>query len=87
MPDALKFHVYQAFSKSGNGSSEVAIVHANDLQHTEIVKQGIAKKLGYPATAFIHKISGNVVTASFYSAKAELSMCGHGTIGLMTSSP
>ena len=85
MPETLKFELYQAFSKSENGGSEVAVVHLSNLPHTGKTKQEIAKKLGYPATAFIHKISGDEVTASFYSKKAKLSMCGHGTIGLMTS--
>ena len=44
----------------------------------------IAREIGVPATAFVNSVSGNRIDVQFFSTVMELSMCGHGTVCLIT---
>ncbi len=77
------FAVYNAFSESTFGGSAVGIIaDAQDLDAEQ--RQRIAKEIGAPATCFITAVDDIGVDVRFFSTLTEYSMCGHGTIGLMT---
>lgn len=83
MSASLPYSFYDAFSERKYGGSQAAVVlEAASLdQPTRIA---IAKELGYPATVYVSAINGNQISAQFYSTVAELPMCGHGTVALMS---
>ena len=82
MPE-YRIAVYNAFSESTFGGSAAAIItDAGKLDGEQM--QSIAKELGAPATCFITSIEDRDITVRFFSTSTEYSMCGHGTIALMT---
>ena len=79
----LPIAFYDAFSDRAFGGSQAAVVSdASELDGKTRFR--IAKELGLPATAFVSHADSGSVTAQFYSTVAELPMCGHGTMALMT---
>ena len=79
----MQYSLYDAFSSQKYGGSQAAIVldAASLDQPTRVT---IAKELGYPATVYVSDISGNKISAQFYSTVAQLPMCGHGTVALIS---
>lgn len=83
MTSSLAYSLYDAFSNRKYGGSQAAVVlDAASVDQSNRI--AIAKELGYPATVFVSRIEGNRIDAQFYSTVAELPMCGHGTVGLMS---
>ncbi len=77
------FALYNAFSETTFGGSAAGIIaDAQDLDTEQM--QRIAKEIGAPATCFITAIDDNGVDVRFFSTRTEYSMCGHGTIAMMT---
>jgi len=77
------YAVYDAFSEVSFGGSQGGIVlGAGDIDAD--MRLQIAREQGLPAICFVSSYSDNTVTARFQSVKREYSMCGHGTICLMT---
>ncbi|MCZ6723247.1 MAG: PhzF family phenazine biosynthesis protein [Gammaproteobacteria bacterium] len=82
MPE-YRLAVYNAFSESTFGGSAAAIIaDAGNLDDDQM--QRISKELGAPATCFITSIEDRNIKVRFFSTLTEYSMCGHGTIALMT---
>jgi PhzF family phenazine biosynthesis protein len=78
-----QFAVYNAFSDSTLGGSKAGIIaDAENLDAEQM--QRIAKQIEAPATCFITGINDHNVDVRFFSTRTEYSVCGHGTIGLMT---
>ncbi|MCK5683061.1 PhzF family phenazine biosynthesis protein [bacterium] len=79
----VPFAVYDAFTDIAFGGSQAGIVlNASSIDSETRLK--IARELGFPATCFIYDCVNNSVTVRFQSTEQEYSMCGHGTICLMT---
>ena len=79
----LPFAVYDAFSDTAFGGSQAAIV--SDAAALEsATRRRVAEELGLPATGFVTACGADSVGAQFFSARSELPMCGHGTMGLIT---
>ncbi len=79
----LPFALYDAFSDTAFGGSQAGIV--SDAAWLDADARGrIAREVGAPATGFVTACGGHSIGARFLSSVAELPMCGHGTIGLMT---
>jgi len=80
---SVPFALYDAFSEAAFGGSQAGIVSdAADLDAR--TRQQIASEIGAPATAFITAQSERSVSVRFHSPLTEYTMCGHGTICLMT---
>lgn len=83
MSNPLEFSLYDAFSNCRYGGSQAVIVlDAASLSQPNRIT--IARELGYPATVYVSDISQNRIGVQFFSTVAELPMCGHGTVGLMS---
>lgn len=80
---SVDFALYDAFSETAFGGSQAAIF-GNAAGLDDSARTRLAKELGMPASGFIERIDGHIVTARFRSTVMELPMCGHGTICLMT---
>ena len=80
----VSFSLYDAFSENQFGGSQGAIVYDAANFSPELRLQ-IARELGFPATCFVESYTGNSATVRFQSTIREYSMCGHGTICLMSS--
>ncbi len=80
----VPFSLYDAFSESQFGGSQGAIVY-DAANFTPELRLKIARELGFPATCFVENYTGNSATVRFQSTEREYSMCGHGTICLMSS--
>ncbi len=79
----LPFALYDAFSDTAFGGSQAGIV--SDAAWLDADARGrIAREVGAPATGFVTACGAHSIGARFLSSVAELPMCGHGTIGLMT---
>ena len=79
----VPFALYNAFSETLFGGAQGAVVlSAGDIDSQ--IRQNIASELGYPATCFVRSITPDTVTVNFHSTLREYTMCGHGTICLMT---
>ena len=77
------FAIYDAFSAVRFGGSQAAVVTgAGDLSREDRVR--IAQQFGLPATGFVDAVHGQVVDVQFFSTVAELPMCGHGTLCVIT---
>jgi PhzF family phenazine biosynthesis protein len=79
----VPFALYDAFSETTFGGSQAAIVSDAVSLDADVMRR-IAKELGLPATGFVTASGDRSISAQFFSPVAELSMCGHGTMGLMT---
>jgi len=79
----LQYSLYDAFSSQKYGGSQAAIV-LNAKSLDQPTRVAIANELGYPATVYVSDISGNTISVQFYSTVAELPMCGHGTVALIS---
>lgn len=80
---SVPFALYDAFSETAFGGSQAGIVSdAADLDQR--TRQQIAAEIGAPATAFITACCEQSVSVRFHSPVTEYTMCGHGTICLMT---
>jgi trans-2,3-dihydro-3-hydroxyanthranilate isomerase len=83
LKNSLPYYLYDAFAKKQFGGSQAAIVlEAAKLDNTTRIR--IAKEMGYPATVFVSELNDNDISAQFYSTVAELPMCGHGTVALIS---
>ena len=81
--NTLPFALYDAFSETAFGGSQAYIV--GDAAGLDVrARNLIARETGAPATGFITASSDRSISAQFFSTVAELPMCGHGTIALMT---
>ncbi len=74
---------YDCFSDVAYGGS-VAMIVSDAAGLSEEAMRTIAREMAAPATCFIQSIEGDEVRVRFFSAGAELPMCGHGTVGLFT---
>ena len=79
----VPFAVYDAFTDKAFGGSQAGIVSQAAGLDSDTRLQ-IARELGFPATCFIYDFDNSSVTVRFQSTEQEYSMCGHGTICLMT---
>ncbi len=80
---SVPFALYDAFSDIAFGGSQAGVVtDAADLD--ERTRQQIAAEIGAPATAFITACCEQSISVRFHSPLTEYTMCGHGTICLMT---
>ncbi len=80
---SIPFALYDAFSETAFGGSQAGVVSDAASLDTQ-TRQNIATEIGAPATAFISDCNQQSVSARFHSPLTEYSMCGHGTICLMT---
>lgn len=79
----VPFALYDAFSEAPFGGSQAGVV--GDASRLDAdARRRVAREIGAPATGFATAPRGGAVEAQFFSAVAELPMCGHGTMGLMT---
>lgn len=74
---------YDCFSDVAYGGS-VAMMVSDAAGLDESAMRTVAREMAVPATCFIQSIEGEDVRVRFFSAGAELPMCGHGTVGLFT---
>ncbi len=74
---------YDCFSDVAYGGS-VAMMVSDAAGLDEAAMRTMAREMAVPATCFIQGIEGEDVRVRFFSAGAELPMCGHGTVGLFT---
>lgn len=77
------FALYDAFTARPFGGSQAAVIGAAGGLDPD-TRFRIARELGYPATAFVESCDGTTVRAQFFSPVAELPMCGHGTVCMVT---
>ena len=85
-PDLIRPPVvlYLAFSEVASGGSPAGVaVDAAELD-TETMQQ-IAAEVGAPATCFVTGFADGIIDVRFFSTTTEYGMCGHGTVGLVTS--
>jgi trans-2,3-dihydro-3-hydroxyanthranilate isomerase len=80
---SVPFALYDAFSEVPFGGSQAGIV-SDAAGLDQRTRQQIASEIGAPATAFITACSERSVRVRFHSPLTEYSMCGHGTVCLMT---
>jgi len=83
MKNSLPYYLYDAFSAKRFGGSQAAIVLNADAVNAS-TRAALAKEFGYPATVFVADITNEKIEAQFYSTVAELPMCGHGTVALIS---
>jgi trans-2,3-dihydro-3-hydroxyanthranilate isomerase len=79
----VPFALYDAFSETAFGGSQAGVV-SDAVGLDERTRQQIASEIGAPATAFITACSEDSVSVRFHSPLTEYTMCGHGTVCLMT---
>ena len=79
----VPFALYDAFSDTAFGGSQAGVVSDAAWLDAD-ARRRIARELGAPATGFVTACGDHSIGARFLSTVAELPMCGHGTIGLMT---
>lgn len=79
----LPFALYDAFSDTAFGGSQAGIVSGAERLDVE-TRRRVAREIGAPATGFVTESGDRSIGAQFLSPIAELPMCGHGTMGLMT---
>ena len=79
----VPFALYDAFSDTSFGGSQAGIVSDSACLDAGS-RQRIAREIGAPATGFITASSDRSISVRFHSTKTEYSMCGHGTLALMT---
>ena len=85
-PDLIRPPVvlYVAFSEVASGGSPAGVaVDASELD-AETMQQ-IAAEVGAPATCFVTGFVDGIIDVRFFSTTTEYGMCGHGTVGLVTS--
>ncbi len=85
-PDLIRPPVvlYLAFSEVDSGGSPAGVaVDASELD-AETMQQ-MAAEVGAPATCFVTGFADGVIDVRFFSTTTEYGMCGHGTVGLVTS--
>lgn len=83
MEKSLPYYLYDAFSAKRFGGSQAAVV-LDAAAVDAPTRVALAKELGYPATVFVADINNGKIEAQFYSTVAELPMCGHGTVALIS---
>jgi trans-2,3-dihydro-3-hydroxyanthranilate isomerase len=79
----IPFALYDAFSDTAFGGSQAGIVSDAGWLDAD-TRRRIAREVGAPATGFVTASGDHTISAQFLSTVAELPMCGHGTMGLMT---
>ena len=85
-PDLIRPQVvlYAAFSEVASGGSPAGVVVDASGLDAETMLQ-IAAEVGAPATCFVTGFVDGIVDVRFFSTTTEYGMCGHGTVGLVTS--
>ena len=79
----VPFALYDAFSDVAFGGSQAGIV--SDATHLDADgRRQIAREIGAPACAFVTDCNDRSISVRFLSTVAELPMCGHGTICLVS---
>ncbi len=79
----IPFALYNAFSETGFGGSPAGIIP--EAATIDIVSRyRIAREVGAPATSFVSLVNADSIEVQFFSTVAELPMCGHGTVCLIT---
>ena len=80
---SVPFALYNAFSDTSFGGSPAGIVtNASDI--TTDMRRKIAREIGAAATSFVEKYDQHSIDVQFFSTVAELPMCGHGTVCLIS---
>jgi trans-2,3-dihydro-3-hydroxyanthranilate isomerase len=80
---SVPFALYDAYSEIAFGGSQAGVVtDATNLD--DRTRQLIAAEIGAPATAFITACGEQSISVRFHSPVTEYTMCGHGTVCLMT---
>ena len=79
----LSFASYDAFTDISFGGSQAFVISDAAGLNDKMMRK-IASETGAPATCFVLETSKNLIRARFMSTVAELPMCGHGTMCLMT---
>lgn len=81
---ALDVRLYDSFAAAPHGGNVAGVVYSpRDLDASTM--QRLAAELGAPTTGFVVDLGGGDFGARFFSAKAEMQMCGHVTIGIFAS--
>ena len=85
-PDLIRPPVvlYLAFSEVASGGSPAGVVVDASGLDAETMLQ-IAAEVGAPATCFVTGFVDGIIDVRFFSTTTEYGMCGHGTVGLVTS--
>ena len=85
-PDLIRPPVvlYAAFSEVASGGSPAGVVVDASELDAETMQQ-IAAEVGAPATCFVTGFVDGIIDVRFFSTTTEYGMCGHGTVGLVTS--
>ena len=76
--------LYAAFSEVASGGSPAGVVVDASELDAETMQQ-IAAEVGAPATCFVTGFVDGIIDVRFFSTTTEYGMCGHGTVGLVTS--
>jgi len=77
----MKINVFtiNAFAKTENGGNPAGVVlNSDDLSDEQMLL--VAKKIGFPETAFIQKSDKADFKVRFFTPSAEVDLCGHATI-------
>jgi PhzF family phenazine biosynthesis protein len=77
------FASYDAFTDTSFGGSQAFVISDAAGFDSDTMRK-IAVETGAPATCFVLETGANMIRARFMSTVAELPMCGHGTMCLMT---
>jgi len=81
MDRGLPFALYDAFAAGAFGGATAGIVSdARDLSAETM--QRVAREVAAPATAFLRRVSPELIDVRFFSTMTEYGMCGHGTVAL-----
>jgi len=80
---SVPFALYNAFTDTSFGGSPAGIV--TEAANISIdLRQKIAREIGAAATSFVDKYDQHSIDVQFISTVAELPMCGHGTVCLIS---
>ena len=69
-----------AFTDTPQGGNPAGVWIGDSLPHPDVM-QRIAAEVGYSETAFVAPASGAARSVRYFSPEAEVSFCGHATIG------
>jgi trans-2,3-dihydro-3-hydroxyanthranilate isomerase len=79
----VPFALYNAFTDVSFGGSPAGIVTDAAAMDTDM-RRKIAREVGAAATSFVEKYDDHSIDVQFFSTVAELPMCGHGTVCLIS---
>lgn len=77
----IELSVIHAFTTGGEGGNPAgAVLNTDNLSTT--AKQVIARKAGYPETAFVSRSDVADLKLEFFTPKRQIAHCGHATIAV-----